>query len=131
VVPSAAPLGPANGGATTAQGQPRTIFIRAIENGNLLVAEATLRAEIPRPTLSDLLELTALIAVKQPQRFSRVAARWLYRYLDAVDDATIDDALYVAAWLRALGGRHHGHALAALRDVAETASTRRGGRGVR
>ena len=46
----------------TAQGHPRVIFQRAIERGNLTVAEATLRAEIPRPTLVDLLELTALIA---------------------------------------------------------------------
>jgi hypothetical protein len=73
----------------TAQGHPRAIYERAIERGNLLVAEATLRAELPRPTLTDLLELTALIASKQPQRFSRVAARWLQKYLEAVDDATI------------------------------------------
>src|SRR6516225_2822050 len=98
---------PANGGWLTAQGHPRAIFERAIERGNLLVAETTLRAEIPRPTLSDLLELTALIACKQPERFSRVAARWLLRYLEAVDDATIYDAAYVSANLQALGGREH------------------------
>ena len=40
----------------TAQGHPRVIFQRAIERGNLTVAEATLRAEIPRPTPVDLLE---------------------------------------------------------------------------
>jgi hypothetical protein len=57
----------------TAQGHPRTIFQRAIERGNLVVAEATLRAEIPRPTLVDLLDLTALIAFKQPERHTRVA----------------------------------------------------------
>ena len=73
----------------TAQGHPRAIYERAIECGNLLVAETTLLTEIPRPTLTDLLELTALIAIKQPQRFSRVAARWLLKYLEAVDDATI------------------------------------------
>jgi hypothetical protein len=41
--------------------------------GNLLVAEATLRAEIPRPTLVDLRELTALIATEgdAPSRRSR------------------------------------------------------------
>ena len=53
----------------TAQGHPKAIYMRAIEHGNLLVAETTLRAEIPRPTLTDLLELTALIAIKQPGRF--------------------------------------------------------------
>jgi len=59
--------------------------MRAVEHGNVLVAEATLRAEIPSPTLGDLLELTALIAQKQPEWFSRVAARWLLKYLRAVD----------------------------------------------
>jgi hypothetical protein len=46
----------------TAQGHPRTIFQRAIERGNLTVAEVTLRTEIPRPTLVDLLDLSALIS---------------------------------------------------------------------
>jgi hypothetical protein len=109
----------------TAQGHPRVIFQRAIEHGNLLVAETTLRVEIPRPTLSDLLELTALIALKQPERHSRVAARWLLKYLQAVDDATIYDANFVTANLQALGGRQHANALAALWDVAEEASRRK------
>ena len=93
------------------------------------MAEATLRAEIPRPTLVDLLELTALIAFKQPERFSRVAARWLLRYLEAVEDATIYDASLMTACLQALGGRHHEHALTALQDMAEQATTRAGDAG--
>src|SRR5438105_5367003 len=105
----------------TAQGHPRAIFQRAIERGNLTVAEATLRTEIPRPTLVDLLDLTALIAFKQPERHSRVAARWLLRYLQAVDDATIYDVAFITACLQALGGGRHEHALAALRDMAELA----------
>jgi hypothetical protein len=55
------------------------------------VLEATLRGEIPRPGLIDLLDLTALIAFKQPERYSRLAGRWLLRYLQAVEDATIHD----------------------------------------
>jgi hypothetical protein len=108
----------------TAQGHPRTIFERAIERGNLTVAEATLRTEIPRPTLVDLLELTALIAFKAPDRYGRVAGRWLLRYLQAVEDATIHDVAYVAACLLALGGQRHERALAALRDMAEEATRR-------
>ena|ERR1051326_2690038 len=108
----------------TAQGHPRAIFQRAIERGNLTVAEATLRTEIPRPTLVDLLDLTALIAFKQPERYARVAARWLLRYLEAADDATIDDAALIASLLQALGGRRHSHALAGLRDMAEEAMRR-------
>jgi hypothetical protein len=114
----------------TAQGHPRAIFRRAIERGNVLVAETTLRAEIPRPTLTDLLELTALIAQKDPGRFSRVAARWLLRYLEAASDATVHDAALVAANLQALGGRQHEHALSTLRDMAEQANRRGDRRGV-
>ncbi|HZR01913.1 MAG TPA: hypothetical protein VFA81_01920 [Burkholderiales bacterium] len=108
----------------TAQGHPRAIFQRAIERGNLTVAEATLRTEIPRPTLIDLLDLTGLIAFKQPERFARVAARWLLRYLEAAEDATIDDAVLITSLLQALGGRHHSHARAALREIAEEANRR-------
>src|SRR5207245_132995 len=114
----------------TAQGHPRTIFQRAIERGNLTVAEATLRTEIPRPTLIDLLDLTGLIAFKQPERFSRVAGRWLLRYLEIAADGTVEDAGYVTSCLQALGGRHHAHAFAALRDMAEETTRRTPRRGV-
>jgi hypothetical protein len=114
----------------TAQGHPRAIFERAIERGNLLVAETTLRTEIPRPTLVDLLELTALIAQKDPKRHAPVAARWLQRWLDAFDDATIYDVALAASALQALGSRHHRHAMAALRGMAEEATGRGRARGV-
>jgi hypothetical protein len=84
-----------------------------------------LRSEIPRPTLVDLLELVALIAVKDPRRHARAAARWVQRWLESEPDATVDDIAYVAVSLQALGGRRHGHALAALREVAEDTRTRR------
>lgn len=77
-----------------------------------------LRSEIPRPTLVDLLELVALIAVKDPRRHGRAAARWVQRWLEREPDATVDDIAYVAVSLQALGGRRHGDALAALRDIA-------------
>jgi len=105
----------------TVQGSPHSIFARAIEHGNLLVAETTLRVEITHPTLLDLLELTALIALKDPARHSRAAARWLRRWLDAIDDATIEDAALAASCLQTLGSRHHGSALATLRRLAEEA----------
>jgi hypothetical protein len=63
--------------------------------------------------------LTALIAQKDPRRHGRVAARWLRRYLDARDDATVDDIAFVAVSLQSLGGPHHGSALAALRELAD------------
>ena len=89
-----------------------------------------MRTEIPRPTLTDLLELTALIALKAPHRHARVAARWLQRWLEAFADATIDDVALAAAALQALGSRHHAHALSTLRAMAEEATGRGRGRGV-
>ena len=106
----------------TAQGHPRTIF-QGLSRRHLTVAEATLRAEIrDRPRRPA--RLTALIAFKQPERLSRVSGRWLLRYLEAVEDATIYDASFMTACLQALGGSHHKHALAALRELAEEATTR-------
>jgi hypothetical protein len=113
----------------TAQGHPRATFKRAIEGGNLLVAETVLR-ELGRPTLGELLELTILIAFKDPRRYPRVAVRWLGRYLDSFDGATIDDAAFAVACLEALAGPNNLHAVTALRDMAERASSGRRARGV-
>jgi hypothetical protein len=106
----------------TVQGSPHTIFKRAIGRGNLMVAEMTLRTEITRPSLVDLLELTALIAIKDPKRHARVSARWLARWLEARDDATIDEAAHVVGALVALGGSGHDAAYLALLHVAERAT---------
>jgi hypothetical protein len=54
-------------GASTSQGRPYSIFRRALERKNLLVAEATAK-ELPPLNLSDALELTMLIARKDPRR---------------------------------------------------------------
>jgi hypothetical protein len=105
----------------TAQGHPRATFHRAIERGNLLVAETSLR-DLGRPTLEELLELTILIAQRDPGRHARVSARWLLRYLEARDQATIDDAALVTSCLIALGGNHHAEAATALRTIAKTAT---------
>ena len=89
-----------------------------------------LRTEIPRPTLTDLLELTALIALKSPHRHARVSARWLQRWLEGFAEATIDDVVLAASALQALGGRHHSQALSTLRAMAEEANSRGRARGV-
>lgn len=106
----------------TTKEHPRAIFQRAIERGNLAVAETVLRLEIPRPTLVDLLELTALIAQRDPGRRGRVTTRWLQRYLEAGVDRTIDEVAFAVAALQALGGANHVSALDALRNMAERAS---------
>jgi len=53
------------------------IFRRALEHGNLPVAEATAK-ELPPLNLTDALDLTILTARKDRRRHGR-AARWLLR----------------------------------------------------
>jgi hypothetical protein len=65
----------------TAQGHPRAIFKRAIERGNVVVAEMAAR-EVGRLTLSEALALTALVAQKDPARRSRYVLGWLRRLLE-------------------------------------------------
>jgi hypothetical protein len=59
---------------------PRAIFKRAVERGNLVVAEATAR-ELRRLTLEEALGLLFLYAEKEPIKFERAALRWLGRYV--------------------------------------------------
>ena len=99
---------PRRGEGSTSQGHPRTIFRRALERGNLLVAEA--------------LELTLLIAQKEPHRHPRVAARWLLRYLEESDEVTIREAAMAASCLAALGNDEE--APRTLRAMAERATRR-------
>jgi hypothetical protein len=49
--------------------------------------------------LADALELTFLIARKDPRRHSRAAARWLQRYLEEHPEATIEEAALVSSAL--------------------------------
>jgi hypothetical protein len=104
----------------TAQGHPRAIFKRAIENGNVMVAEMTAR-ELGRITLAESLALTALVVQKEPGRRSRYAVRWLRRLLEEDENLTIEDASLAASALAALGGRAHAEALSTLSALAERA----------
>jgi hypothetical protein len=88
-----------------------------------MVAETSARS-IGRLSLAESLDLTALIAQKDPRRRSRVAARWLLRYLEAADQALIEEAALVASALAVLGGPAHEEALSALREMTEKASRR-------
>ena len=116
-VPRLAAAGPEEGGTTTSQGHPYTVFRRALERGDLLVAEATAK-ELPRISLADALELTVLIAREDPGRHSRVAAGWLLRYLEERPEATIETASMVARVLAALGGEAHTEAARTLRAIS-------------
>ena len=50
---------------------------------NVVAAVAAAR-ELPQLSLEDALELTLLVARKDPRRHPRVAARWLKRYLEKI-----------------------------------------------
>jgi hypothetical protein len=71
-----------------------------------------------------------LIARKDQGRHPRVAARWLFRYLEEVDEATIDEAVMVSGCLAALTGDRRQDAALTLRAIAERASSRRRTRGI-
>jgi hypothetical protein len=115
---STAPSRPLGGGASTSQGHPRTVFRRTLEHENLLVAEATAK-EIGHVSLVEALELTALIARKAPRRQPRVAARWLVRYLEEHEKATLDEVTLLGSSLRALViPKQHASELAILRKAA-------------
>jgi hypothetical protein len=71
----------------TAPGHPRAIFKRAIERGNVLVAEATAR-ELGRLSLEEALQLVLLYAAYEPAKLERAALRWFGRYLDKDNGVT-------------------------------------------
>jgi len=65
----------------TAQGHPRAIFKRAIERGNLVIAEATAR-ELGQLSLEEALQLVLLYAAYESAKLERAALRWFARYLE-------------------------------------------------
>jgi hypothetical protein len=81
------------------------------------MAETTAR-EMGRISLVEALELTALIALKDPRRRSPAAARWLERLLEEHPSPTIEEVSLAAAALCALGGPGHGEAAASLVALA-------------
>jgi hypothetical protein len=57
-------------------------FQRALERGNVWVADAVAR-ELPRPlSLEDALKLTHLYAEKESPKYEAAAMKWLRRYLE-------------------------------------------------
>jgi hypothetical protein len=86
--------------------------------GNLTVAEGLAR-ELGRISLAEALELTALVATKDPRRHPRVAALWLQRYLEEFD-ATLSEAALVVGALTALTGERHAEALRVLRAMIDS-----------
>jgi len=100
----------------TTQGHPRTVFRRAIERGNYLVALTTAR-EMGQVDLGETLELLNLIALHEPALYDRAARRWLVRLLEERQDVTIVEVQLAAAALAALATASHGGALEVLRSL--------------
>jgi hypothetical protein len=74
--------------------------------------------EIGRVTIAEALELTALVARKQPERYGRFAARWLCLFLGEHEKATFEDVTRFVSNLRSLASRMTTPALAILRKAA-------------
>jgi hypothetical protein len=75
--------------------------------------------EIGRVTIAQALELTALVARKQPDCYGRFAARWLCLYLEEHEKATLEDVALLVSSLRSPATRNdHAAALAILRKAA-------------
>jgi hypothetical protein len=114
---------------TGAAGHPYPAFQRALKRHNVLMALAAAK-DLPQLGLLDALELTVLVARKDPGRHPRVASRWLLRYLEEDPHATIEEAALAASSLVALTGVAHEEATQTLRAMAERATSRRRSRGV-
>jgi hypothetical protein len=83
-----------------------------------VLAEVTVR-EIGRVTTAEALELTALVAWKQPHRYGRFAARWLCLYLNEHEKARLEDVSLLVSNLQSLStAKDHASALATLRKAA-------------
>jgi hypothetical protein len=83
-----------------------------------VLAEVTAR-EIGRVTIAEALELTALVARKQPHRYGRFAARWLCLYLEEHEKATLEDVAVLVSKLRSLATpEDHGSVVAILWKAA-------------
>jgi hypothetical protein len=99
----------------TAQGHPRTIFKRAIERGNVVIAETTAR-EIGL-NLEEALELVLLYAAYEPAKLERAGLRWFGRYLDEAKGVTLLKAQVALSALSELRVAEHGAAAKLLREI--------------
>lgn len=72
--------------------------------------------ELGRISLAEALELTILIARKEPKRLPRVAVRWLERYLQECEPTLAQAGLAVSA-LSGLADDHATEAVRVLRGL--------------
>jgi hypothetical protein len=94
-----------------------------------VIAAVAAARELPQLSLKDALELTLLVARKDPRRHPRASASWLHRLLEEQPDLTIEEPALAASCLVALPGVGYREAQT-LKAMAETATRRRRERGV-
>lgn len=102
----------------TAQPHPSVRLRRALDQGNVFLAEIAAR-ELGRLSLEDSLGLVVLYARARDPRFERAAARWLSQLVEQKDIAPQDVALAANALL-ALRGRVSAEAAQLLSGIART-----------
>jgi hypothetical protein len=100
----------------TAQGHPRAIFRRAIERGNVTMADATAREFALN--LEEALQLVLLYAAYEPAKVERAALRWFARYLDEGKEVSLLRAQLALAALADLRGGQPDQAVKLLSDLA-------------
>jgi hypothetical protein len=81
--------------SVTSRGSPYARFRRALANGNLATVRAA-AAELPQVDLDDALEVCALMAGTEPQRYDRAALRWLARFCLERSGVTLTDVAEAA-----------------------------------
>jgi hypothetical protein len=85
----------------TAQGSAYMRFRRALDRGN--VTEALSGAsELPYVGLAEALELTLLLADREPEKYDRAATRWHLRFLEEVPNVDLHENQAVLALLAAI-----------------------------
>jgi hypothetical protein len=76
-------------------------FRRALDRGNVTEALSA-ASELQFVALAEALELTLLLADKEPERYDRAAARWHVRFLQEVPNVDLRDSQAVLALLAAV-----------------------------
>ena len=95
-------------------------FRRALDRGNVTEALSA-ASQLQFVGLGEALELTLLLADKEPERYDRAAARWHVRFAHETKNVELRESLAVLALLAAIPA----HRLAAT-ALAELLSRRRG-----
>jgi len=102
----------------TAQGSPRVIFKRAIERGNVLIADTTAREfalNLRKPSRSC---FSTRVRAYEPAKLERAALRWFGRFLDEATGVSLLKAQLALAALGELRGREHERAAKLLTELS-------------